>query len=113
MSEKEASAGNRSMGNGYPEGEAKLDRERTAEELKRFLELAVREMNLAVRYEISSPEGTGADATPEQIEVLVAFSGSDQALLLERNAELLLALEHLAHRWLRLDPRMHDRVRFD
>jgi spoIIIJ-associated protein len=33
--------------------------------------------------------------------------------LLERNAELLLALEHIAHRWLRLDPRLHDRVRFD
>jgi spoIIIJ-associated protein len=24
-----------------------------------------------------------------------------------------LALEHVAHRWLRLDPRLHDRVRFD
>ncbi len=34
-------------------------------------------------------------------------------MLLEHNAELLLALEHIAHRWLRLDPRMHDRVRFD
>ena len=26
---------------------------------------------------------------------------------------LLLALEHIGHRWLRLDPRLHDRVRFD
>jgi len=26
---------------------------------------------------------------------------------------LLLALEHVGHRWLRLDPRLHDRVRFD
>ena len=111
MSEKGASVGNRSMGNRYPEGEARLDRERTAEELKRFLELAVREMNLAVEYEISWPDR--AQATPDEIELLVAFSGSDQPLLLERNAELLLALEHLAHRWLRLDPRMHDRVRFD
>ncbi len=25
----------------------------------------------------------------------------------------LLALEHVAHRWLRLEPALHDRVRFD
>ena len=47
------------------------------------------------------------------MDVIVAFRGADQDLLLERNAELLLALEYLAHRWLRLDPRLHDRVRFD
>ena len=41
------------------------------------------------------------------------FSGADQEFLLEHNAELLLALEHVGHRWLRLDPRLHDRVRFD
>ena len=40
-------------------------------------------------------------------------SGADQDFLLEHNAELLLALEHVGHRWLRLDPRLHDRVRFD
>jgi spoIIIJ-associated protein len=75
--------------------EPPLDRERATEELKRFLDLIVREMHLALEYEIDSP------------------SGADQDLLLERNAELLLALEHLAHRWLRLHPRLHDRVRFD
>ena len=53
------------------------------------------------------------DGAAEEKDVLVAFSGADQELLLEHNAELLLALEHIAHRWLRLDPRMHDRVRFD
>ena len=111
MSEKGASVGDKSMVNRYPDGEPRLDRERTAEELRRFLELAVRELNLAVEYQISCPDD--AEATPDQIDVLVAFTGSDSALLLERNAELLLALEHVAHRWLRLDPRMHDRVRFD
>jgi spoIIIJ-associated protein len=45
--------------------------------------------------------------------VVVTFRGPDQELLLERNGELLLALEHIGHRWLRLDPRLHDRVRFD
>ncbi|MGB0035898.1 MAG: R3H domain-containing nucleic acid-binding protein [Candidatus Acidiferrales bacterium] len=95
-----------------PQGEARLDRERAVTELKRFLDLALREMHLAVTYEISSP-ATAGSAAAEEAEVAVAFHGADQDLLLERNAEVLLSLEHLAHRWLRLDPRLHDRVRFD
>ena len=93
----------------YPQGEARLDRKRAVEELKRFLDIAVREMGLEIEYEIQ----TASDAAPEEAEVAVAFRGADQDFLLERNAELLLALEHVAHRWLRLDPRLHDRVRFD
>jgi spoIIIJ-associated protein len=88
-----------------------LDRERAAEELKRFLDLIVREMQLAVEYEIRLPGG--ADVKPEEAELEIVFRGADQDFLLERHAELLLALEHLAHRWLRLHPRLHDRVRFD
>jgi spoIIIJ-associated protein len=88
-----------------------LDRERASEELKRFLDLVLREMHLAVEYEIRAPEGAGAK--PEEAELAIVFRGADQDLLLERNAELLLALEHLAHRWLRLHPGLHDRVRFD
>jgi len=83
-----------------------LDRERAVAELNRFLDLAVREMGLAVKFEVSSPPG-------DEAEVNVTFTGDDQELLLESNADLLLSLEHIAHRWLRLDPRLHDRVRFD
>src|SRR6204780_2113022 len=83
-----------------------LDRQRAVAELNRFLDLAVREMGLAVKFEVSSPPG-------DEAEVNVTFTGDDQELLLERDAELLLSLEHIAHRWLRLDPRLHDRVRFD
>ncbi len=84
-----------------------LDRERAVAELKRFLDLAVSEMGLAVEFEVSAPP-PGDDA-----EVIVIFTGADQELLLENDAELLLSLEHIAHRWLRLDPRLHDRVKFD
>ena len=41
------------------------------------------------------------------------FKGRDQDLLLEHNAELLLALEHIALRWLWLDPQFYGRIRFD
>jgi spoIIIJ-associated protein len=83
-----------------------LDRERAVAELKRFLDLAVHEMGLAVKFEVSL-------LPSDDSEVSVTFTGEDQELLLEANAELLLSLEHIAHRWLRLDPRLHDRVRFD
>lgn len=94
-----------------------LDQHRAQEELKGFLELIVREMGLATAYEISlvSGSGEGRDATTREpnADIVVRFSGEDEDILLSRNGELLLALEYLAHRWLRLDPALHDRVQFD
>jgi spoIIIJ-associated protein len=97
--------------NERPRGDAKLDRERAITEVRRFLDIALREMGLGLTYEISTPPS--ADAGRDETDVVAMFQGEDQDLLLEKNAELLLALEHIAHRWLRLDPRLHDRVRFD
>ena len=94
-----------------PTAEPSLDRERAVAELKRFVDLAVGEMRLAVAWDISAPAPSGANF--EDVDIVVTFRGADEPLLLERNAELLLALEHIAHRWLRLDPRLHDRVRLD
>jgi len=91
--------------------EPRLDRERALAELKRFLDLAVKEMHLAVGWDLAAP--TPGTANSEDAEIVITFQGADGELLLERNAELLLALEHIAHRWLRLDPRLHDRVRLD
>ncbi|HXZ11592.1 MAG TPA: R3H domain-containing nucleic acid-binding protein [Candidatus Sulfotelmatobacter sp.] len=92
------------------QSEPRLDRERAAAELRRFLDLTLRETQLAVAYDLTL---RGADAPAEEADIVVGFRGEDESVLLERNAELLLALEHIAHRWLRLDPRLHDRVRFD
>ncbi|HTV57268.1 MAG TPA: R3H domain-containing nucleic acid-binding protein [Verrucomicrobiae bacterium] len=94
-----------------PAGEAHLDSARATEEARRFAELAIREMGLQLEFEIAHP-ATSEGAAGES-DVVVSFRGEDEPLLLERNGELLLALEHVAHRWLRLDPRLHDRVRFD
>jgi spoIIIJ-associated protein len=107
MSEERPFASRRPPGREFPQGEPKLDTAHATEEMKRYLDLAIREMGLALEYDISSPGGTA------EAEIVIAFHGADEALLLEHNAELLLALEHIAHRWLRLDPRIHDRVRFD
>lgn len=95
----------------YPLPEPRLDTARAAQELRRFVEIVVRAVHLGVEYDITV-SGSGKNAA-EESGVLVAFRGADQELLLQHNAELLLAIEHIAHRWLRLDPRLHDHVRFD
>ncbi len=92
------------------QGPPRLERERVVTELKGFLDLAIGEMGLALECGISSSSG---GAKPDEADVVVTFRGADQELLLDRNAELLFALEHIAHRWLRLDPQLHDRVRLD
>lgn len=91
--------------------EPPLDVERAKAEIERFLDVAMRDMNLDLEREIIV-SGSG-DTGEQRAEIAVKFRGADEELLLERNAELLGAFEHLAHRWLRLDPRLHDRVRFD
>src|ERR1700733_612960 len=46
-------------------------------------------------------------------EITVEFTGSDTPLLVARNGELLLAIEHIAAKILRLEPEEHDRISFD
>jgi spoIIIJ-associated protein len=87
-----------------------LDIERAKADVERFVDLALREMHLELERDIAISE-SGSAGQPG--EIAVRFRGQDEALLLENDAELLQALEHVAHRWLRLDPRLHDRVRFD
>src|ERR1700691_4840463 len=111
MPEERTGAGKRPFTRDHAQSEARLDRERAIAELRRYLDLAVREMGLEISFEISTPATVGGGADDK--DVLVAFMGADQDFLLEHDAELLLALEHVGHRWLRLDPRLHDRVRFD
>ncbi len=92
--------------------DGKVDREALAAELRRFLDLILAHTRLELAYEMRLCEPT-AGAEVEDPEVLVVFRGRDQELLLERNAELLQALEYIALRWLRLDPHFYDHVRFD
>src|ERR1700691_6117042 len=111
MPDERTGAGQRPVSRDRAQGDARLDRERALAELQRYLDLAVREMGLQISFAISTPATMGGGADDK--DVLVAFSGPDQDFLLQHDAELLLALEHVGHRWLRLDPRLHDRVRFD
>lgn len=134
MNEGTATNQRKSAARPRPRPAAPLNRQRVTEELKRFLDLVVPEMKLAVQYEISGAEDSAAvsgagvpglasepgniackdpQAAGQEADIIIRFSGEDEDILLSRNGELLLAFEYLAHRWLRLEPALHDRVRFD
>jgi spoIIIJ-associated protein len=90
----------------------KLDREAVGLELSRYLDAVIRAAHFDLRFRFESPAVAAADGIDEP-DVIVSFDGGDCEPLLEHGAELLKALEFIGVRWLRLDPKLHDRVRFD
>lgn len=92
--------------------DGKLDHAAVTAELHRCLDTLLRNARFELSYEIRAT-GASAKEEIENPEILVVFRGRDQDLLLERNAELLKALEHIALRWLWLDPQFYGRIRFD
>jgi spoIIIJ-associated protein len=89
-----------------------LDRQAAAEALRQFLENIVRASGLELKIDVRTvPAETavsGSDA-----EVLADLGGKDKEILLERSAEVLKALEHLAFRALRLEPAYHEKIHID
>jgi spoIIIJ-associated protein len=92
--------------------DGKLDREAAASELRRYLDTILRTARFHLSYRVDIAPQPEADDL-ESAEIVVDFDGPDRPLLLERNGDLLKALEHIAVRWLRLEPQLHNRVRFD
>src|ERR1700733_361696 len=91
--------------------DGKFDRDAAAAELRKFFDLVLSTTQLAAQYEITfAPIKEGST---DAAQIFVDLHGEDEALLLERQAELLLALEHIALRWLRLQPEHYDLIRFD
>ncbi len=89
--------------------DGKLNRQAAADALRDFLENIVRAagFQLKVTVSVAAPEG-GSDA-----EVLADVDGRDKEILLERGADVLKALEHLAFRALRLEPEHHEKIHID
>jgi spoIIIJ-associated protein len=89
-----------------------LNRSAAAESLQTFLNELIRAAKLDLTITVNAlahggaPDGGGA-------EVFADLSGRDKDLLLERGAELLHAIEHLALRALRLEPPWQDKVLLD
>jgi spoIIIJ-associated protein len=93
--------------------DGKLDRQAAADALKKFLDEIVRTSGLALQVNVRAlPEGA-VDSNQGDTEIFADLDGRDKDILLERNAEALKALEHLAFRALRLDTAYHDKIHVD
>ena len=75
--------------------DGKLDHAATMAELRRCIDTLLRKARFELAYEIHAT-GPAATSELENPEILVIFKGRDQDLLLQHNAELLKALEHIA-----------------
>jgi spoIIIJ-associated protein len=86
-----------------------LDRQAAATALQHFLDTTIRAagFQLKVNVQTVAPESGG------EAEVIADLDGRDKELLLERGAEVLKALEHLAFRALRLEPAFHEKIHLD
>ncbi len=70
-----------------------------------LLRTLVQDSQLALTFELST--------SPKSPQLIVVFDGPDVPYLLARNAELLLALEHVAAKAIRLTSEEHDLISFD
>jgi spoIIIJ-associated protein len=93
--------------------DGKLDRQATADALKKFLGEIVRASGLALQVNVRAVPDGPADSLESDAEIYADLDGHDKAILLERNAEALKAIEHLAFRALRLDTAHHEKIHVD
>jgi spoIIIJ-associated protein len=89
-----------------------LNRSAAAEWLQEFLQATVSASKLDLTIQVKTL-GTGVIAEAGGAEVFADLSGRDKDLLLERGAELLQSIEHLALRALRLEPPWQEKVLLD
>lgn len=68
---------------------------------------------LRLKYRNTAGAGAADPDGFERRDIYVECKGPDAELLLDRDGELLRALEHVAAKALRLEPEEHDRVSFD
>jgi spoIIIJ-associated protein len=92
--------------------DGKLDRQAAATALRQFLEEIVRVSGLDLKVRVRAVDALATDSSSEA-EVIADLDGRDKELLLERNAEVLKAFEHLAFRALRLEPTYHEKIHLD
>jgi spoIIIJ-associated protein len=88
------------------------DRVAAARRVDELLRSTLQQGGFRVKYRISAnpPMSTELGESPE---LVVDFAGPDCGLLLERNGELLRALEHVSLKVLRLESEEHDKLSFD
>jgi len=89
------------------------DKVATAKKIDAFLRSVIANGGLRLKYRITVDPSVAEDRDWDKPDILVDLSGPDGDLLLERGAELLRSIEHLALEMLRVQSQEHDRIIFD
>jgi spoIIIJ-associated protein len=89
------------------------DKVAAANRINDLLKSVLTNAGFRLKYRITVNPPAPADVEWDRPDISVDFAGPDAPLLLERNAALLLSLEHLALKMLRLEQDEHDRISFD
>ncbi len=89
------------------------DLAQAAETVAQLMRLLTTTGGLRLRFRITAGAGAQDPDGFERRDIYVECKGQDVVLLLEREGELLRALEHVATKMLRLEPDEHDRISFD
>lgn len=89
------------------------DLAQAAEKVAQFMRLLTSVGGLRLKYRITAGAGAADPDGLERRDIYVECKGPDADLLLDRDGELLRALEHVTAKILRLEPEEHDRVSFD
>ena len=89
------------------------DLQQAAEKIAALMRTLTAPGGLRLKYRITAGAGAADPDGFERRDIYVECKGPDAELLLERDGELLRALEHVAAKALRLEPEEHDRVSFD
>jgi spoIIIJ-associated protein len=92
--------------------DGKFRRAAAAEVLQEFLQELLRTAKLDLKATVTALQPDAA-AESGGAEVFADLTGRDRDLLLERGAELLQSIEHLAHRALRLEPPWQEKIMLD
>ena len=90
-----------------------VDLAQGAEAVASLMRLLISTGGLRLRFRITAGAGAADPDGFERRDIYVECKGLDAPLLLERDGELLRALEHIAAQTLRLEPQDHDRISFD
>jgi spoIIIJ-associated protein len=89
------------------------DKLAAAKRIDRLLKSIITDGAFRLKYRITVDPPMAEDRDWEKPDILVELSGPDSDLLLERGAELLRSLEHVAIEMLRLRSDQHEKVIFD
>ncbi len=89
------------------------DKIAAARKIESLLKATIAAGSFKLKYRITVDPPIPEERDWERPDILVELAGPDSELLLERGAELLRSLEHLALQMLRLPPEEHEKVTFD